>query len=338
MTAPNRVFALVSAILGVAIVPISAPVGADIIHSDDVIINLYSLCVGGDCVNGENFSFDTQRLKENNLQIHADDTSNSASFPNNDWRLIFNESANGGANKFSIEDSTAGAIPFTIEAGADPNSLYVDDAGRVGFGTSVPVVELHSVDGDTPTLRLQQDGSSGFTPQTWDLAGNETNFFVRDVTNGSNIPFKIRPGAPHNSLVIAPGGDVGIGTLNPSARLEVVGDATISGNVSLGSSRAFKDDVGPVDAGNLLNVLAELPIHTWRYKTESGDVRHIGPMAEDFHSAFGFSDDPSHISIVDANGIALAAVQELHHQLQARDRQISALLKRLEALEEKLAP
>jgi len=338
MSSLFRTICLGATFLGLIVLSMPAPLCADIIHADDVIINAFSLCVGGDCVNGENFGFDTLRLKENNLRLHADDTSNSASFPNNDWRLIFNDSANGGANKFSIEDSTAGRTPFTIEAGARSNALYVDNAGNVGFRTSAPVVELHSVDGDTPTLRLQQDGSSGFTPQTWDVAGNETNFFVRDVTNGSNIPFKIRPGAPHDSLVIAPGGDVGIGTNNPSARLEVVGDATISGNVSLGSSRAFKDDVGPVDAGNLLHVLAGLPIHTWRYKTESGNVRHIGPMAEDFHNAFGFSDDPSHISIVDANGIALAAVQELHHQLQVKDREIAALLQRLEALEEKLAP
>jgi len=70
----------------------------------------------------------------------------------------------------------------------------------VCVGTSKPVVEMHLVDGNTPTLRLEQNGSSGFTPQTWDLAGNEANFFVRDVTNGSKLPFKIIPGAPDNSV------------------------------------------------------------------------------------------------------------------------------------------
>jgi hypothetical protein len=70
----------------------------------------------------------------------------------------------------------------------------VDDGGRVGLGTSTPVVDLHVVSGDSPTLRLEQNGSSGFTPQTWDVAGNETNFFVRDVTHSSNLPFRIRPG------------------------------------------------------------------------------------------------------------------------------------------------
>ncbi|MEC9250834.1 MAG: hypothetical protein VX501_09300, partial [Pseudomonadota bacterium] len=155
---------------------INAPASADQVFNDDLIVT-FSACIGNDCVNGESFGFDTLRIKENNLRIHFDDTSTSASFPRNDWRLVANDSANGGGNYFAIEDSTAGRIPFRVEAGAPANSLYVEDAGRVGFGTSTPVVEMHVVDGDTPTLRLEQDGSSGFTPQTFDVAANEANFF-----------------------------------------------------------------------------------------------------------------------------------------------------------------
>ena len=174
---------------------------ADQVILDDLIVD-GSACIGNDCVNGESFGFDTIRLKENNLRIKFQDTSSSASFPSNDWQLTANDSANGGANKFSIDDIDGGRTPFTIEASAPSNSLYVDDGGRLGLGTSTPVVELHVVDGDTPTLRLEQNGSSGFTPQTWDVAGNETNFFVRDVTNGSTLPFRIRPGAGSSSIII----------------------------------------------------------------------------------------------------------------------------------------
>ncbi len=196
---------------------------ADQVILDDLIVD-GSACIGVDCVNGESFGFDTIRIKENNLRIKAQDTSTSASFPTNDWQITFNESSNGGLNKFSIDDIDGGRIPFTIEAGARTNSLYVDDGGRIGLGTNQPVVELHVVDGDTPTLRLEQNGSSGFTPQTWDVAGNETNVFVRDATNGSRLPFKIRPGAPNNSLVIDPNGNVGINSgTNPSAKLHVSG-------------------------------------------------------------------------------------------------------------------
>ena len=196
---------------------------ADQVITDDLIVQ-GSICAGQDCVNGESFGFDTIRLKENNLRIKAQDTSNSASFPSNDWQLTFNDSSNGGANKFSIDDIDGGRTPFTIEASAPSNSLYVDDAGRIGSGTAQPVVDLHVVTGNTPTLRLQQDGSSGFGAQTWDMAGNEANFFIRDASNGSTLPFRIFPGAPSNALTIeASTGDVGVGTTSPSEKLHVNG-------------------------------------------------------------------------------------------------------------------
>ncbi|MCF3596472.1 hypothetical protein LZG00_21010, partial [Rhodobacteraceae bacterium LMO-12] len=197
---------------------------ADIIHSDDVIINggSSSLCVGFDCVNGEVWGSDTIRLKENNLRIHFQDTSAAASFPSADWRLSANDTTNGGAEKFSIDDVDNNTVPFTIRKGAGSNALYVASGGNVGFGTSSPSVEMHSVDGDTPTLRLAQDGSSGFAAQTWDVAGNETNFFIRDVTNGSALPLRIRPGAPTSAIFIDDSGDVGIGAgTSPEAALHV---------------------------------------------------------------------------------------------------------------------
>lgn len=201
-------------------VAVAAPVNASQVFTQDVVIQ-GSECVGFDCVNGESFGSDTIRLKENNLRIHFQDTSNSGSFPTNDWRLIANDSANGGANYFAIEDADAGRIPFRVEAGADANSLYVDSTSRIGFGTATPAVELHVVDGDTPSLRLQQDSSSGWASQTWDIAGNETNFFFRDVTHGSKLFFRAQPGAPENSLTIKSDGKVGIGTWSPGAALEL---------------------------------------------------------------------------------------------------------------------
>jgi hypothetical protein len=197
----------------VAALLISAPftlVRADQQILDDLIVD-GSACIGQDCVNGESFGFDTLRLKENNLRIKAQDTSSSASFPTNDWQITFNDSSNGGANKFSIDDIDGGRTPFTIEAGAPSDSLYVEDGGRVGLGTNTPVVQLHIKDGNTPTTRLEQDGSSGFAPQTWDVAGNEANFFIRDATNGSTLPFRIRPGAPTGAIDIQASGAVEIG-------------------------------------------------------------------------------------------------------------------------------
>ena len=195
-----------------------------------------SLCVGFDCVNGESFGFDTLRLKENNTRIKFDDTSTSGSFPNNDWQLTANDSNNGGLNRFSIENTTVGRVPFTIEGPAPSNSLYVDDGGRVGFGTSTPVVQNHIVDGNTPTVRLEQDGSSGFTAQTFDIAANEANFFVRDLTNGSQLPFRIKPGADTDSLFIAANNNIGVGTDSPDAALHVEGDVYANGGLGVGVS------------------------------------------------------------------------------------------------------
>ncbi|MDH3745967.1 MAG: hypothetical protein OES47_12775, partial [Acidobacteriota bacterium] len=76
---------------------------ADQVILDDLIVD-GSACIGQDCVNGESFGFDTIRIKENNLRIKAQDTSSSASFPTRDWQITFNDSSNGGQNKFSIDD------------------------------------------------------------------------------------------------------------------------------------------------------------------------------------------------------------------------------------------
>jgi hypothetical protein len=188
---------------------------ADVVHADDVIIT-GSQCVGFDCVDGESFGFDTIKLKENNTQIFFDDTSSTAGFPANDWRIIANDSASGGASYLTIEDSTGAKRPFTIRAGAPTNSIFVDSLGRLGLGTSTPVLDVHAVSGDTPSLRLEQDTSSGWTAQTWDFAGNESNFFIRDVTGGSRLPFRIQPGAPTNALTLKSTGRIGIGTWDPA--------------------------------------------------------------------------------------------------------------------------
>ncbi|HSF20312.1 MAG TPA: tail fiber domain-containing protein [Vicinamibacteria bacterium] len=360
-----------------------------LVHTEDVSIQ-GSLCTGIDCANVETFSFDTIRLKENNLQIHFDDTSTSAGFPANDWRIITNDSNSGGASYFTIQDSTAGIRPFTIAAGAPANSLYVDAQGDLGIGTSTPVVKVHGRNGNTPTMRLEQDGSSGFTPQTWDVAGNEANFFVRDVTNGSRLPLIIRPNAPSSSIDIAPSGDVGFGTSSPGApvhirrtsgepniRLETtasagvrfelvnlggewefihgpggnfnfnrvgvagnqfvfttVGNLIIQGTLSQSSSRAVKKDFTPIESREILARVAELPLTSWTYKTDN--ARHVGPMAEDFHSAFGLGADESHLAPGDVAGVALAAIQGLNETVRDQDAQLAALEHGVKAtLEEK---
>jgi hypothetical protein len=197
-----------------------APRTSDVVTADDAIIQ-GSLCVGLDCVVNESFGFDTVRLKENNTRIKFDDTSTSAGFPNNDWQLTANDPGSGGANKFSIDDVTGSKTPFTITAAAPTNSLFVASSGKIGFGNSSPGLNLHITATDTPAIRQEQTNGGGFTAQTWDIGANEANWFVRDVTSGSRLPLRIRPGAPTSSVDIAANGFVGIGTASPGRQLNV---------------------------------------------------------------------------------------------------------------------
>ena len=330
-----------------------------VIQDDQIVTG--SICVGFDCGSGESFGVDTIRLKEHNLRIHFDDTSYTGTFPRNDWRIVVNDRANGGASYFRIEDSTAGRNPFTIRAGAPTNALYVDASGRVGLGTGAPAQDLHIVYGDTPTIRLDQSGGP-WTPQTWEIAGNEANFFIKDVTHstsGEKLVFRIKPNAPTNSIFVAADGKVGLGSSSPYANLHVYqsGTATTDGllvgqsssvyNLRLDSSGNLmidgvltessdvnaKENISPVDRREILAQLAELEISTWQYKDDQTPVRHIGPMAQDFYAAFAVGQDDTHIASLDATGVALAAIQELHRVSQEKDAQIAELEARVAALE-----
>jgi hypothetical protein len=197
----------------------NAPVKAlDVVTADDEIIQ-GSLCVGLDCVVNESFGFDTIRLKENNDRIKFEDTS-TGTCPSNDWQLTANDAC-PGSNKFSIEDITGAKVPFTITAGAATNSFFLDSTGRLGLRTATPVLDIHVATSNTPAMRLEQTSAGGFTAQTWDVAGNEANFFVRDVTGGSRLPFRIRPGAPTSSIDVAASGNVGIGTASPAFAVDI---------------------------------------------------------------------------------------------------------------------
>jgi hypothetical protein len=201
---PGEKEAPVRATAAKAITPTTA---ADQVIPDDLIVQ-GSGCFGFDCVNNESFGFDTIRMKENNTRIDFTDTS-VGTFPTQDWEIAANDSASGGRNALIVSDE--GNQIVVVESGNVSNALYIDDTARIGLRTSTPVLDLHISTSNTPAIRLEQTNAGGFTAQTWDIAGNEANFFVRDVTSGSRLPFRIRPGAPTSSIDISSDGEVGIG-------------------------------------------------------------------------------------------------------------------------------
>jgi hypothetical protein len=95
------------------------------------------------------------------------------------------------------------------------------------------------------------------------------------------------------------------------------------GTLSITSDRNAKKDFAPIDVRDVLKKVSALPLSSWQYKT--GTSRHIGPMAQDFRSAFGLGIDDRHIDSVDGDGIALAAIQGLSAELQDRDAKIASL-------------
>jgi len=94
-------------------------------------------------------------------------------------------------------------------------------------------------------------------------------------------------------------------------------------NTSVISDRNAKEAFAPVDARAILDRVARLPIETWRYKGQG--IQHIGPMAQDFAAAFGVGPDDRHIDLVDANGVALAAIQALARRIEAQETELTAL-------------
>ena len=120
-------------------------------------------------------------------------------------------------------------------------------------------------------------------------------------------------------------------------RLGNTGNLIIAGTVSSASDRNVKQGFADVDSREVLEKVVALPIQSWTYKTDAG-IRHLGPVAQDFHAAFGLNgDDDKHIATVDADGVALAAIKGLNEKLEAemqsKDARIAELEKRLATIE-----
>jgi hypothetical protein len=107
---------------------------------------------------------------------------------------------------------------------------------------------------------------------------------------------------------------------------------TTSGVWTNNSDRDLKTAFEPLDESSLLARVGRLPIMSWRYKVDPSSVRHVGPMAQDFHAAFGVGEDDKHIATVDADGVALAGVQALYQLSQEKDRIIKAQSEKIEQL------
>jgi len=225
-----------------------------------------SLGVGFDVAMGETFPGNATLLfKENNLRIRFDDTSSSGSFSANDWEIAINDIQNGGSDYFAVGDLTAGTVPFKVMGAAPNDALYVSPNGRVGFGTPNPLKNLHAVSGDTPTLRFEQDNSDGWGAYTWDIAGNEANFFVRNVAT-AKLPFRIFSNA-HDNVLNVRNSSVGIGTINPNIHTSLhLGGGTkglMLNSLAVADATTFAGSIGTTEEGMMIYQSTAKTIQLW---------------------------------------------------------------------------
>ena len=94
----------------------------------------------------------------------------------------------------------------------------------------------------------------------------------------------------------------------------------------------------------MLNRVNELPLTSWNYKFDDPTIRHLGPVAEDFHAAFALGEDEKRLSSLDTSGVALAAIQGLSQLVDDKETAIAELqlvnaemAERLDAIEKTLA-
>jgi hypothetical protein len=118
------------------------------------------------------------------------------------------------------------------------------------------------------------------------------------------------------------------------------------------SDRNRKENFLGLEGEDILVRLRSVPVSTWNYRTQETSIRHMGPMAQDFHAAFGLGENPLMINSVDIDGVNMAAVQALtartdalrteNETLRAENAaqaaQIADLQARMERIEALVAP
>jgi hypothetical protein len=253
-------------------------------------------------------------------------------------------------------------------------------SGNLGIGTTTPTTEklvvVGGIDLTAPATTAANDGGLGLSFESY--GGRIQSFQNRPlvlnpiansvgvgVTNPATKLHVKSSGDTELSLqssdnnrrwtLQASGGTDGVGLggtfqiLDRTAvvsrfRIDTNGMVTIPAEltttaVNITSDRNAKENFAPVNARAVLDKVASLPITEWQYK-QNAEGRHIGPMAQDFSSAFALGHDDKHISIVDESGVALAAIQGLNEKLAEKDAELQrlqsqnqSLAARLEAIE-----
>jgi len=194
---------------------------------------------------------------------------------------------------------TPGATPQMNFFNGTTNVVVMDYAGNV---TAESYLARSTGGAAAPQLALLQQTTNGLSRLRMGVSGS-TNWDIQ-VSSGA---------APQMSF---------FNGFSNAVFIDFAGNVTAKSFITT-SDRAAKEQFAEVDAREVLARVAQLPIQTWKFKDDSA-TRHIGPMAQDFHAAFGVGPDDKHIATVDADGVALAAIQGLSQVVKEKDARISA--------------
>ena len=238
------------------------------------------------------------------------------------------------------EDNTASGMYATVPGGRlNTASGY---CATVGGGWSNTASGLDATVGGGANNTASGDYS--FTAGHKAVADDNVAFVWGDSTDK-----EIHSGGANQFIVRANGG-VWFGAVTenytPTIGALVFISTTTGGYLSTGgawtdsSDRNAKENIVPVDGAEVLERLVEMPISTWNYIAQDDSVQHIGPMAQDFHAAFGLGEDDRHIAALDLGGANTAAIQalyELVQELQAENAALREEVSQLRALEARIA-
>ena len=249
-----------------------------------------------------------------------------------------------GAKRLSTYLGQGGAWLGTVSA--DPLFFFVNDGqasvtldttGNVGIGTASPVKLLQvgssAVPGSEGMIHLASRAPLSSAARDWQIGVPRPGENAVGIAYSFNI-HDTGLTYPSQFLVQWGSGNVGIANTNPT-QLLVVGNAAspayCNGTTWVnGSDRNAKEDFAAVDAQEILARVAALSIQSWSYKAQPGH-KHVGPMAQDFHAAFGLNgSDDKHISTVDEGGVALAAIQGLNEKVEGRSQRSEVRIEKLE--------
>lgn len=117
--------------------------------------------------------------------------------------------------------------------------------------------------------------------------------------------------------------------------VRINGSFEAMGGVSNSSDINRKEAILPIDELEILEKVSELELSEWSYK-DASDIRHLGPMAQDFYEQFGLGESEKTIGTLDADGVALASIQALYQLWQDEKKRNDRLEKKVDELYQKM--